>query len=234
VTYAPLTGGLGGCPPDCYSPYWRLWQSTDDVYVMRLAVSGVKAIASSSAALLWVKAVGQLQRQNGLNINGITLEYVSGDSWILEVVFTSATTGSVTYEYGFRYDDDKLAEKIATHPAIRAEWPNAQVAPAQWLELSEPPSAVSYWRAAPVLWAHQLSSPGGLGGPSAAFGRGEGVWRGTAAARQTQIQPTTIPPVGGKNGKAPAPLSTQSLAMIGAAGLVLWFALGGSRRKATS
>lgn len=235
VTYAPLRALAGDCPPTCYSPYWRLWQSYDDVYVLRLRVSGVPAISSSSAALLWGKAAGQLQRQEDLNVSGVCLEDLGGGNWIIEVVLTSATGGTVSYHLGWKYNDDTLGERLAAHPAIKAEWPDVAVAPAQWLELEGPGSDLSYWRAAPVLWAHYLTSPDGYGGPSTAYGRGEGAWKGSAASRQVQLQPQPLLPVGHKNGDGAAPLApTTTIAVAAAAAMVLWLAFGSSSRKATA
>ncbi len=237
MTYALLSPLGGDCPPDCYSSYWRLWQSYEDVYVLRLAVSGVPAIGSSSAALLWAKAVGQLQRQKELNVSGVCVEDRGGGYWTVEVVLTSATSGTVSYHgfgpVGWSYNEETLGARIADHPAIAAEWPEAKVAPVQWLELDGPPNAVSFWRAAPVLWAHYLSSPGGFGGPSAAYGRGEGAWRGTAASRQLQLQPKAVVPVGKKPNGGIGPPSASTVVAAGAAAAILWLALGSSR-KATA
>jgi len=234
VTYAPTSALSGDCPPDCYSPYWRLWQSHDDVYVLRLRASGVPSIPSSSAALLWAKAAGQLQRQEDLNVSGVCIESLGGGNWIIEVVLTSATSGTVSYHLGWKYNDDTLGQRIADHPDITAEWPNVKVAPAQWLELDGPGSDLSYWRAAPVLWAHYLSSPAGYGGPSLAYGRGEGAWKGTAASRQVQLQPQPLLPVGKNNGGgAPLP-SLATFAAAAAAAVVLWLAFGTSTGKVTA
>ena len=233
MTYASLSSLGADCPPDCYSSYWRLWQSTDDVYVIRLHVSGVPEIASSSAALLWAKAVGQKQRQKDLNVNGVAIESRGAGNWVIEVVLTSSSDGSVSYQLGWRYDDDTLGRHIEEHPDIVAEWPNASVGPAQWLELEGPASALSFWLSSPVLWAHYLSSPGGFGGPSASYGSGMGAWKGSAAARQVQLQPQPVVPVGKKPpaGEKSPKLST---AVVAAAGiLILWLAIG-SGRKATT
>jgi hypothetical protein len=233
MTYAPF-GALGAdCPPDCYSPYWQLWQSTDDVYVLRLRVSGAVEMSSSSAALLWAKAAGQLQRQTDLSVSGVAIEDLGGGNWLIEVVFTSATSGSVTYQLGWKHNVDTLGSKIAAHPDVVAEWPGVRVAPVEWLELDGPPSAVSYWRAAPILWSHSLPSPGGFGGPTMSFGRGEGAWVGSAANRLRQLQPQPVLPVGKKTDSDLGTVTASSLVALGIGALILWLALGSSR-KATS
>lgn len=202
------------CPPACYCDFYGLYYARDEVYVFRAVVRLGQPIDKASKALLFGRALGEAFVP-ALDVRGVALSDLGDGSWQVEIVYTAPIPGAPLLQK----NDAGLREAIETSSPLRAEFPGLQVVSGKRLQLLAP-EAIAFWLSAPVLWSSQSDEP------TQAFARGEGVWLGTAAQRQVQLQPQKPVPVGpAGGGGVGGQLSTKTVVGVIVIGAVLWAAL---------
>lgn len=145
--------------------------TTDKVYVLRFSLDGVP-IVRREQALNVIRAAGQALN-SGADIRAYDVRAVvigpcdQGDPCVqkIDAIVTVPIPVPTLPLVGKTPAD--IAK--ALEQRLGAVWPRASVPAAQFGELSGPAQAVGFWRAQPVLWDHNLTSPGGTGGPTGAF-----------------------------------------------------------------
>lgn len=147
------------------SDWWGLSASTDEVFVFRAQLLGVK-LRSPFDVLLFVRIVGE--RFNAffpMDVRGVAVSDVTDNGCSIDIIVTSPKSGvSLTVP-----SDASFAQAIMGDPDVRKIFPSIQVVNPLTLELTSPKDAIDHWRAQPVLWDHALSGSNNRGGPTDAF-----------------------------------------------------------------
>lgn len=196
--------------------------TTNEVYVLRLAVVGAELKAPTDA-LLFVRAAGRaVASKMELDVRGVAVK-PSDTGTTVDVVLTSPKGGvSIVVP-----SDAALAEAVAADPELRGRFPKLLVK-AVLLQLTGPLAAVDHWRSQPILWDQHLGS-GGHGGPTDTFAEPAefSIVKGSADdGKLATPWRQTVPPLGKKAGGG-AGLSVGGWVLLALGALVIGYSLKG-------
>lgn len=204
--------------------YLGMSQNRDEVYVLRLRVTGAP-ITTVGQALKFAAATGRAFAGGYLagigtmpyDVRGILLSGQGAD-WVVDVVCTFAgETGPFTPNY-FRSAQD-LSAAIMVDAGLRQEFPSLaiDVPGAAWFYMDGDDMAgeIAYWLSAPMVYDHTLK---GSGSTTQAYDNGQGVWIGQDGRRTTEWKAAAPPPIG--------PYVPPADKEEGGSSTIIWVALG--------
>ncbi len=160
------------------SSWWRVYASASEVYVWRATFKGLR-IETADDLHPFVKAFGRAQNMS-LDVRGVCAQPVSGDSYIVDVVYTARITAP-TPIIGADDADDVL-EIVKEDVDFSKRYTSIQVDNPQWLQLVGPKNSLDFWLSQPVLWDANLGtrSWGRGGGPTSSWTDMKGLFLGSS------------------------------------------------------
>lgn len=202
--------------------WYGLTATGSEVFLYRFVAKGI-SLESSRDALVFARAVGQHNVYN-LNVRGVTVTSLGDGTYTIEIVLMTEGPGTyVTYPQNVFKNSEDLAKAIANDRDVSAKFPNGSLHQYQFLQITNPPPALDFWRSHYLLWDRSLGS-GGAG--TVKFGEGAGVYLGSADSAPN-IKPWLASdlPLDTTKPKEPgllAKVRTEDVIWIGGAALAVW------------
>lgn len=218
-------------------PWRRLLAGTDEVFLWRATFNGAN-IRTIHEMQDIAGAIGRYQKL-GLDLRGIAVEASgSGDTYSVDAAFTAKQT--LTYLPGMSNAED-IAERVRA--ALLRRFPGLQITGAHFEVINDDSPkhpALDFWLSHTVIW----DIPGGLvpfledGSPTAAYGRFEGLYRGTAdqgISLKSWPKDDPFEKPNGSNGGDKPPLATaktdSTVLWVAGAAVVAWLIFRKPARK---
>lgn len=192
------------------SSYWTSSPKQDEVYALRMTVSGFP-IQRQTDPLQVVAAVGRSFAQRklyglggkcGHDIRGIVIwtpqQGGVPDQWQLDLICTWNGLGDVS---PVGCGTGATQEQVEADQKIRSAFPQFKITSLNWYQLTgnDTQGEVAHWLSAPSLWDSSREAT------TLSFDGGKGVWYGTAEKRQREWKAAEPPPIPGCPGSPGCP-----------------------------
>jgi hypothetical protein len=137
----------------------------NEVFVVRFRLSGIKLTSADQLRNI-VRAVGQ-SSSYPLDVRGVAVWRSAGMGAEEQMVDVPVTVRATFL--GIPTNDNRKQIGDNVQQRLAAVFPKAVVGESDFGQLTASAAAIDHWRAQAPLWLNTFTSPGGPGGPTAAF-----------------------------------------------------------------